>query len=347
MKQYIKLFILFLICDLSTSCKKTENHILTNCDFAKVKAIASEKKLPFCIVFNDSLSLISSEYIGVIKTYQTPINSAIYNFVNINLENNKWYTKLFSPQIYPVTCVFSPLGQLIDLIPGSSKESFAYIAKVINTMCPCAEFHYNQQYDKDKAEIINFTNRAIAIKLKVDSGHYIAAEIDSLFQAAKNPYILYLKLQNQLQFNKISEAKETAKKLLLFDSAQYLFEYYDEFMEANQLLDSTYNYKTAPLIESVSDKIELSECYLNHKYNLDINIINKGEKPLKISDILTSCSCIKLISATNHIVNSGKSLILKIEFTPDTTGKLFREIYIASNSIDTPIYVVSINATVQ
>lgn len=38
---------------------------------------------------------------------------------------------------------------------------------------------------------------------------------------------------------------------------------------------------------------------------------------------------------------------LKIEFTPDTKGEVLREVYIASNSLNTPIYTISINATVK
>lgn len=313
----------------------------------KYLILQKKSNLPFCIVLLDSTNFSSIEYINALNEYKISNNSVIYNFADIHFKDNQWYGKLLLPQIYPVTCVFNHIGQLIDLIPGSSKESFVYIDKVIKTENPCLEFHYNQKYDKDKIEVIRFINSAIDLKSKTDYNQHVINKIDSLLQIIEHPYLLYLKLHNQLQFSEENKAKETAEQLLIFDSAQDLFEYYDELFFANQLLDSTYNSKTAPLIASTSNKIELSKCDINHTYDLDINIINEGEKPLKISDILTSCSCVKLISTKKHIVNSGESLILKIEFTPDAIGEIFREVYIASNYLNTPIYKISINANVK
>lgn len=340
--------LLWFILLIMISCDpgKHEYHVFHEKPFNEILDIAIDADLPFCIILSDSLSINSNKYIDLNRKHKTPINNAIYNFVNIDLKDNKWYAKLLSPQIYPVTCVFNTSGVLIDLIPGSSKESFAYVNKVINTKCPFAEFHYNQKYDKDKLELISYINSAIALKLNIDRGQYVVSKIDSMLQVIEHPYILYLKLQNQLQFGKNIEARKTAQELLLFDSAQDLYEYYDEFMIANQLLDSTYNYKTAPLIESISNKIELSECNIDQIYHLDIDIVNKGEKTLKISDILTSCSCLKLISSKKHLINFGELLTLRFEFTPDALGNIFREVYIASNSKNTPIYLVTINAIV-
>lgn len=184
------------------------------------------------------------------------------------------------------------------------------------------------------------------MKLQIDEGKYIVDKIDSLLTVKEHSFLLFLKLNNQLQFKK-EEAKETARKILLFDSAKDLFEYYDELLIANQIIDSTYNNKTAPLISSTSNNIELPDCEINHTYNLNIEIINNGEKLLKISDILTSCSCVELMSAKKHIVDQGESLILEVRFTPDATGDIFREVYIASNSLNTPIYTIAINATVK
>lgn len=332
-----------------TSCVHNNQEYIVYYDksFNEISDTAKKSNLPFCIVLLDSTNFSSIEYFNTLKEYKTSKNSIICNFANIHFKDNQWFSKLLSPQIYPVTCVFNHIGQMIDIIPGSSKESFEYIDKVINTENPCLDFHYNQKYDKDKIGLIRYTNSIIKLKSKIDRNQYVIHEIDSLLQIRKHPYLLYLRLHNQLQFNNKIEAKETAKKLLLFDSAKDLVEYYDEFLTANELLDSTYNSKSAPLIATTSNKIKLSECNINRTYNLKVDIFNKGEKPLKISDFLTSCSCIELINAKKNIINTGESMSLKIEFTPDTKGEVLREVYIASNSLNTPIYTISINATVK
>lgn len=334
---------------IMTSCwhNKQEYIVYYDKSFNEISDTAKKPNLPFCIVLFDSINFSSIEYINVLNEYKTSSNSVICNFVNIHFKGNQWYSKLLSPQIYPITCVFNRIGELIDIIPGSSKESFAYIDKVINTEEPCLEFHYNQKYDKDKIEVIRYYNSVIELKPEIDRNQYVIHKIDSILRIKEHPYLLYLRLYNLMQFNKKIEAKETAEKLLLFDSAKDLVEYYDELLIANQILDSTYNSKTAPLITSASNEIILSECDINHTYDLNVDIYNKGEKPLKISEVLTSCSCVKLVSPKKSIVNRGESMTLRIEFTPDTKGDIFREVYIVSNSLNTPIYTISINAIVR
>lgn len=338
-------FILLMI--VSCTSNIPEHNIYHNENIEEIITLAQDKNQPFCVVLIDSLHMTANEYINAISKCKILQKGVLFNFISIDLNENKWYSKLLAPQIYPVSCIFSPKGELIDLVPGISNESVAYINQVITTKQPCLEFHYNQKYDKDKIEIIHYTNDAIKLKSKIEEGQYVINKIDSMLQITEHPYLLYLKLHNQIQFNNKIEAKETAKKLLLFDSPQILFEYYDELLVANQIIDSTYNAKTAPLISSISNKIELPNCEINHTYNLNIEIINEGEKPLKISDILTSCSCVELKSNKKHIVNSGESLIFKVLFTPDALGDVFREVYVASNSLNTPIYSISINANVK
>lgn len=346
----IKIFLLFgfvLLLIVTCTSKKQECNIYHNNDFDEISTIANDANLPFCVVLIDSTIFTADEYINMIKVYNTSYVKTMYNFINVRLNENKWYSKLLSPRIYPVTCVFNAMGQLVDLVPGSSKESMSYIDKAINTGQPCLEFHYNQKYDQDKIEVIHYINSAVELKSKIYDSEDVIAKIDSLLHVKEHPYLLYLKLQNQVLFNAKIEAKKTADKLLSFDSVQDLLEYHDELLIANQLLDSTYNAKTAPLISSISNNIELSNCKINHTYNLNIEIINEGEKLLKISDILTSCNCVELKSDKKHIINSGESFILKVVFTPDAIGDIFREVYIASNSLNTPIYTISINANVE
>lgn len=346
----IRFFLLFgfvLLVMVTCTSNKQECNIYHNNDFDEIATIANDANLPFCVVLIDSTRFTADEYINMIKVYKTLSVRTIYNFINVRLSENKWYSKLLSPQIYPVTCVFNTTGQLIDLVPGNSKESMLYIDKAINTGQPCLEFHYNQKYDQDKIEIIHYINSAVELKSKIYESEDVVAKIDSLLHVKEHPYLLYLKLQKQVLFNKKTEARKTAEELLSFDSVQDLLDYYDELLIANQLLDSTYNTKTAPLISSISNNIELPNCKINHTYNLNIEIINEGKKPLKISDILTSCSCVELKSDKKHIVNSRQSLILKAVFTPDVIGNVSRKVYIASNSLNTPIYTISINANVE
>ena len=313
--------------------------------FAEAKQISQNLQLPFCMVLYDSLQNTTLEYLDKFHANKLPLNKGVFNFVNITADKNKWYNKLLSPQTFPVTCIFSPSGELLDLIPGNSKESVLYTDKVLTTHEPTPEFHYNKKYGTEKMVAITQINQILKLKFEVDDKRNVVAEIDSLITKVRYPYPLFLKLQNQLQFNDSVGAIETARELLLFDSAKDLFDYYDELMFANHVIDLDYTTKTAPLIEVNPAVIELKDCKINEPKSLTVHITNKGEKPLKISEILTSCSCVKLISSKRHMINPNQFLTITLEFTPDVSGDILREVYIASNSVNSPISIVTINAS--
>ena len=46
-------------------------------------------------------------------------------------------------------------------------------------------------------------------------------------------------------------------------------------------------------------------------------------------------------------IKGGDYKILEVDFKPDIIGTLKREIYIVSNSIETPVYIITINAQVE
>lgn len=104
-----------------------------------------------CIVRIDPTLFTAYQYINMINVYKTPNVKTIYNIINVQLSEYNWYTKLLSPQIYPQTCVFNSTAQLIDLVPGNSKESLSYIGKAINTRKPCPEFKEAFYNDFEKA----------------------------------------------------------------------------------------------------------------------------------------------------------------------------------------------------
>lgn len=306
--------------------------------------IANETKTPFCIILRDTLSLSIDKYMESIQRYSSSSKNTVFHF--INTEKEQWLHKLLLPRVYPVTCIFNSYGKLIDLIPGDTKESFIYISQVLEQEVPNSEFHYNQKYDQEKMDYIDFMNSAIELKDKVDDKIDVVGELDSLFQMVNHPYILYMKLQNQLQTGKDADVTHTAKKLLGFDTMYDKIYFHEELFVASMILDSTLNYTTAPMISSETNVIKLDSCKQDMTYRLNAYIYNKGKKDLNISEIHTSCSCIEIAGEEKIIVTSGDSYPLSIEFTPDAKGNVYREVYIISNSLNTPVYTISVEATV-
>ncbi len=315
--------------------------------FAESRQISQDLQLPFCIILYDSLQNTPQEYLDKIHANKIRLNKGVFNFIDIAADKSKWYNKLLSPQTLPVTCIFSSSGELIDLIPGSSKESLLYTKEALTNQKANYEFHYNQKYGNNKLNIVSDINSILRLKFRVDNKENVLSELDTLLNKARYPYTLFLKLKNQLQFKDTVAAENTAKELLLFDSPRDLVDYYDEFMFARQVIDSTFCLETGPYIDVSPTEIELTDCKVNSAVPITINIKNKGQRPLKVSDVLMSCTCVKLVGEKKHLILPQQTETLNIEFIPDEPGEIFREVYIASNSVNSPISHVKINASVK
>ncbi len=343
------LIIIIIVTLLQQSCsnRQKSDNIYCEKSLTEIQKIAEDGNVPFCLILFDSTQVISRKHIVKFYSKDQKLNHVVFNLVNITFDENKWYEKLLSPQVLPLNCVFAASGELIDLIPGSTKESLLYTKKVLSRQKANKEFHYNQKYDSDKIEAIKIIDIILQLKFRVDNNENVIAELDTILNKARYPYTLFLKLQNQLQYRDSIAAKNTAKELLQFNSARDLLDYHDELMFARQILDPTFNIETGPYIDISPTEIELTNCEINNSIRITINIKNKGQKPLKITDILKSCSCVKLISKKKHSILPQQSIELDIEFTPEETGDIYREVYIASNSVNSPISNIKINASVQ
>lgn len=346
MKRLIIITIVTFLCQCCKTKDEPDN-IYCKKSFIEMQQISQKIKLPFCLVLYDSTQVASQEYIK--KLYQNSQNmkQGLFDLIDITSNESSWYGKLLSPQILPLTCVFTTSGELIDLIPGSSQESFLYTKEALTNQKTNRDFHYNQQYGDNKINIIHDINSIFHLKFKVDNKENVVSELDNLLDKARYPYTLFLKLQNQLQIKDTAAARNTASELLLFDSPRDLVDYYDEFMFAQQVIDPTFSIENGPYLEVNPIKIELSDCKRNKITPIAINIKNKGQRPLKISDVLTSCTCVKLLGKKRHLILPQQTETLNIEFTPDDTGDIFREVYIASNSVNSPMCHITINASVK
>ena len=349
MVEYCKMvikysFFLIFIGLLSCDNNNYKDKIYYEMSFVESLQISKELSLPFCMIVYDTLQVTAQEYLRRLYSNEKSLEKCIFNFVSINNAENRWYEKILLSEVYPVACVFDLSGKLLDLIPGSSKESMSYLREVIATIEANTVYHYNQKYGKEKLETIRQIDNIINLKFKVDDEINVVNEINVLLKDVCYPYILFLKLKNQLQFNDTVAAIATAKDLLKFDSAEDLLVYNDELMFANKIIDPDYDIETGPMIELDETLLNLHDCKVGRTLQLPINIVNKGKRPLKVSDILMSCSCLKLTGPTKYLISPNRSVTIKIEFTPDISGNIFREVYIASNAVNTPISTIEINA---
>jgi hypothetical protein len=292
----------------------------------------------------DSVQELSKEYSLLLQTkYNYLTDIAIYNIVDINSPENRWYIKWLCPVSYPLTCVFSANGTLVELIPGAAKETFLYTGVALKNMTP-TNFHWPNQFGQNKTTLIPQLNNVLQYKRLLDQGvFYASSELDKLVHSLDYPYSKYLKLTSELMENDSTASRKTAKSMIEQETPYYLDLFKNEFIAAKRILNPNFDISDEPNIRVDHDKIILSDCELNKSTPVEVVVYNDGNQPLKIPKIHVSCSCLKQLNYNSEfIIDAKESVILKFDFTPDVMGEILRDIYITSNAINTPILHICI-----
>lgn len=341
-------FVFFVIYLISmTGCNKSGHEVYYDKSFNEISGIANNADLPFCIVLIDSSQVLSKEYlIQLNKNQNHTTQKTIFCVNDINSTNGEWLLKWLRPISLPLTCIFTPQGDLFDLIPGTSIETFSYLDEAVKTTAT-TEFHWPNQFKMDKRRVLPLLNSLLSNKKYLDQGIYIPEDINNVIDSLPYPYSYYLKLTGALMEHDSTEAQSAAKYLLELENPYIMELYKNEFITAKTTLNKEYKAENDAIIRIEQDTINLPNCKINESIPITIDVYNDGGEPLIISKIHTSCSCLKQLNTTEQITVSLKqSVKLKFNFTPDLEGDVFRDIYIASNGINMPMLHVSIIATV-
>ena len=120
--------VLFGILLFSVSCSSGHKTGITwDKEFHVVQRTALEKNQNFCITLIDTTNRTSQIYLERLYEH-TP--DAIFNLVNAEPGIANWYSQWLYSISTPVTCIFTPEGKLIDIIPGASRKCFRCIKEV-------------------------------------------------------------------------------------------------------------------------------------------------------------------------------------------------------------------------
>ena len=322
------------------SCNnKKGSVILNNKSIEETKIIAHDMHSGYCIVLLDSTQILSRQYREKIENsiIEEP---TIYNLVDINIPENEWFLKWLCPISLPLTCVFSKDGNLLDLIPGSTRESLLYANDAMSKECT-TDFHYINRFDQKKEHLIPILNHILKCSLDIRQGVFVD---NSITDTLKYPYPYYLKILGYMINNDTISAINAAEEMLMLENSYYLDLYNNEFVTAKTIVDPNFDVSKEPNIRVNKDEVILSYLKKDETYPFDITIFNDGEKKLEVSKIYLSCTCLKLETADHLTVSPKDSVQLHFLFKPDQKGDVFREIFITSNAINTPIQYIKITA---
>lgn len=336
-------FYLYIMVSTFISCKRKEIIILSNKAMIDIQHIAQQKNISYCVVIVEPSSRATEKYKEWLKNHPN-LNGSIFNFVDINLPQNNWYKQCLLPMVYPLTCVFAPSGELLDIINGSTFESFSFLTQVIKEKKACLENDVANNFNLNKKDVIYAINKIIKCKISLDKGENIQEQILKTLNFIEYPYNLGLKLQNELLYH--LDTKKTAAQLLTYKNTNNILIYSDLFLVAQQIITPNYNQNTAPSIYLNSDTFYINSCVLGQVYKFELNIKNPGKFPLTIFDIASGCGCLKFVGEKKNILPAGHKLCLPFELKPDVSGEIERNVYIISDAID-PLKQVNIKAFVK
>ena len=329
-------------------CNEGETSIYEDQSFDDIHSIAELQNKPFCIVLtDDSISNLSKEYIFQLnERYKHLSDKAIFNISDISHAENEWCIKWLDPISIPLTCVFYPDGKLFDLIPGVSKETFLYIEEAIKKS-KTTDFHWPNRFGMNKKDLVPLLSSLLQQKNYINEGEYSSSELDLLIDSLSYPYSHYIKLLGELMEQDTIESQLVAQSLIGLETPSYLDLYKNEFITAKKVLNPNFNIDDEPNIRVDSTSISLVNCKQNEVTPFEISVYNDGDKPLSISKIHLSCTCLEQHKYEEEIIiNPKKVFPIKFYFTPDTEGEIYRDIFIMSNAINMPILHISIKANV-
>jgi hypothetical protein len=340
-----RMLFICIICLLG--CTKKETVAYENRSFENIYSLAKINNSPFCIVLTDSNNNLSKEFIFQLeKNYKSLLDKTILNIVDISSIENEWYIKWLCPASIPLTCVFSSGGNLIDLIPGASKETFLYIEEAVNKV-KTTDFHWPNHFKINKKNVLPFLDNLLQQKMLIDEGVYLPLELSSLVDSLNYPYSNYLKLLGELMERDTIGAQQTAQSLIKLETPAFLELYRNEFITAKKVLNPNFNINDEPHIRVDSANIYLSNCKQDETTPFEVLVYNDGDRPLRISKIHTSCSCLEQHKYDEDVVIKSKEFFpVKFYFTPDMKGEILRDIFITSNAINMPILHITVLANV-
>jgi len=327
--QRICLMAILGIIFISTGCSFRHLEVLYNGNFHDIQQIAINRNENFCVVLLDTSNLTSKIYKERLERNHI---KTVFNMIDIRLPQNNWYQQWLYSISDPITCIFSPSGNLIDIIPGASRKCFDCIGQVVNTGEMCRKLVYYNNFSMDKEQLISLLSDILFCKLDFEKGLNIEPRINKLMDSINYPYTAYLRMMNLDKYGKHETAQLVAKHLLTFDSDLDLEIYPELFIAAKGVIDSCYNPKVEPVLECVK-LIELGRCEKGVAKSFKIEIFNSGNAPLEIKEVQLSCSCVKLIGDEMYTILPQESQYINFEFTADKDEKIERELILKSNGI--------------
>lgn len=335
---------------LVNGCNLHQSEINTfqNLEYQQIRDIALSIDKEFCIILVDSTFDISS-YKDKICNAEIA-QCAIWNFVNVDINQNSWYKYLLGTLKTPFTLVFSPDGELNNITYGVSKYAIESIKNSLQSISQEISYKHfgfleNSVIIIKPQDISRFFDRII--KIKSNSDDYDNSYYDSINASIKDleyPYNLYLKINYEKRFLHNDSCIIHAKELLSkYGNTYYANVFKPIFVDIHKLISKDCDIRDR-LKLSVSPNIYY--CNINDTLQINVQITNNTQSIVEIDKIEPSCNCITQVGTFPKTIPPKQAVEYKFNLIPEEEGEIYREIYFHTNS-DLPVAIAEFKVFVK
>ena len=340
-KNLIRYCIVSLLLLSSFFSCKNELVVAYDGDLFRMYDLAKNEERNFCLILvPDSNYIIDKHFVEKVSQNVKDKSDAVIYVADVSKEQNNWLAQWIPSSSYPITCVFSYEGVVLDCIWGDSYESIETIKQVVcNGMESSIVINYGD-LNLSKKNFVGLIENTFHCYRMVNEQKIIKNKVDSGLSIKRYPFNLWLKLKDNDEFHYLDEKviRKLSEELISSGNAKNIILYQDLFTYAQQKINPQYK---IPIIELDVDTLKIHTNATNELVPFSVNIVNKGVFPVIVYDVLTGCNCVKYLSDKNLEIQPGRSARLQFVLSKLESDYNERNIFIASNS-DTPLKEVYI-----
>ncbi|MBV7529559.1 DUF1573 domain-containing protein [Chitinophaga sp. sic0106] len=302
--------------------------------------ILSEQGCDACFVYKSMLAA------SLKKEHDLP-GDLIIRAVSTKHPQNLWLNQLLHEYAFPIIVMFSPDGHIRGVSKGGSP---ADLSKQLRPIYDGGIYYSASSKAFEPADTSRrFTNEdriafidAVAALYTTyrKSGGFSESEKQQLRDNVKlKPYFLNRYLLTQLL---VKEGKKDSAAVmaadLLFSTKGIDRMLYSTYIGELEFVAGAVATKDSAVITTPSVDIVLEPAPVNSFKTIKIPIRNAGGKPLLLSDVHPSCSCLK-VQWPKDSIHAGEVRDISVTYQLKDTGNFQQNVFVFSNASSRPLLI--------
>lgn len=287
-------------------------------------AILSKKDCPPCEMLQ--------EYVKKDFAIRRYANDYLFYLFDERSPSN-WLNQCFYITASPTAIIFSPQGELETIISGARKDIYPKVLEGVISKDTGA------MYAGSRTRAAIEGAALISVLRKSYQAHRYEKDT-SVTSALEQAHAQYPYFYNAYQLSKryalqgdSTKARLFAEKALSHNSPPELMLYQSQRNEMKALLHPDYDATKEPHITFAHNNMDLGTFPVQKKKEIVFTLKNTGHKPLRLKDVIVSCSCLSVEWPRKNIP-PGSSGEIKATYNISKAGSFNQYAYVISNAVN-------------